>query len=182
MSVIETKAKVKAVLWQAVAQSGVDVSGLPQAEMDKLVNVMTEAVLREVDDILSSSSGKPASVSKASVSDDDDEAEMILWEGRPFLSLRVYYQITSERIRVSEGLLGKEREDIELVRIQDIDHKQSLTERAFNIGDIYVRSHDPSQPEMVLNNVSNPEEVHEILRRAVLKARKRHGMSYREEM
>ena len=107
---------------------------------------------------------------------------MALWEGRPFLSLRLYYQITSERVRITEGILGKEREDIELVRIQDIDHKQNLTERLLNLGDIYIRSHDPSQPEVVLNNVSNPMEVHEILRQALLKARKRYNLSYREEM
>ncbi|MBN1993584.1 MAG: PH domain-containing protein [Anaerolineae bacterium] len=181
MSVTEIQAKVKAALWQAVAQSGVDVSAVPQKEMDKLIGAMTEGVLQEIDDVLSEASGKPASAA-TKPEDDDDEAEKILWEGRPFLSLRVHYQITSERVRISEGLLGKEREDIELVRVQDIDHSQSLTERAFNLGDIYLRSHDPSRPEVALNNVSNPEEVHEILRRAVLKARKRHGMSYREEM
>ena len=182
MSVTETRAKVKAALWQAVAQSKVDVSALPQTEMDKLVEAMTESVLREIDDVLGAASGKPASAPVASVDDDEDEVEKILWEGRPFLSLRIYYQITSERVRITEGLLGKEREDIELVRIQDIDHDQGMTERVFNIGDIHIRSHDASRPAVVLNNVSNPEEVHEILRRAVLKARKKHGMSYREEM
>jgi hypothetical protein len=182
MSVTETRAKVKAALWQAVAQSKVDVSALSQAEMEKLVEAMAEGVLQEIDDALTEASGKPASTLVTPVDDTEDEVEKILWEGRPFLSLGVYYQITSERVRISEGLLGKEREDIELVRIQDIDHKQGLTERIFNIGDIHIRSHDPSRPEEVLDNVSNPEEVHEILRRAVLKARKKHGMSYREEM
>ncbi len=98
------------------------------------------------------------------------------------MSLRVHYKITSERVRLTEGLLGKEREDIELVRIQDVDHKQNLTERMLNIGDVYIRSHDPSHPEVVLQNVTNPMEVHEILRRAVLKARKKYNLSYREEM
>jgi len=94
----------------------------------------------------------------------------------------VNYRITSERVRLTEGLLGKEREDIELVRVQDVDHKQNLTERMLNIGDVYIRSHDPSHPEVVLRNVTNPMEVHEILRRAVLKARQKYNLSYREEM
>jgi hypothetical protein len=71
---------------------------------------------------------------------------------------------------------------VELVRVQDIDQKQNVTERVMNIGDIYVRSHDPSKPEVVLRNIKDPLEVHEILRRAVLEARKRHRLSYREEM
>lgn len=181
MSLSEMRAKVKAAIWQAIAQSGVDVSGLPQAEIDKLVGAVTEGVLKEVDDILSQASGRPAAAPAAAV-DDDDEQEKILWEGRPFLSLSVHYQITNERIRVVEGLLGKERYDIELVRVQDVDHKQNLTERALNIGDVYIRSHDPGHPEVTLSNISNPVEVHEILRRAILKARKKYNLSYREEM
>jgi len=181
MSLSEMRATLKATIWQAVAQSGVDVSGLPQAELDKLVGAITEGVLKEVDDVLSQASGRPSSAPAASV-DDDDENEIVLWEGRPFLSLTVQYQITNERVRVVEGLFGKERFDVELVRIQDVDHKQNLTERAFNLGDIFIRSHDPTRPELTLNNISNPQEIHEILRRAILKARKRHNLSYREEM
>jgi hypothetical protein len=50
------------------------------------------------------------------------------------------------------------------------------------IGDIHIRSHDRSNPDVTINNVSNPTEVHEILRRAVLKARKKYNVSFREEM
>jgi hypothetical protein len=184
MSLSEVQAKIKASIWQAVAQSGVDVSGLGQGEMDKLVGAITEGVLKEIDDVFSQASGSPSSsVSAAPVEvDGDDNDEIILWEGRPFLSLTVHYQITNERVRVVEGLLGKERYDVELVRIQDVDHKQTLTERALSIGDVYIRSHDPSRPELTLNNVSNPPEVHEILRRAILKARRKYNLSYREEM
>ncbi len=182
MSLAEIKTRLKATIWQAVAQSGVDLSSLPQAELDTLVATITDGVLQEVDDILGEASGKPAAVAKEQGEDTEDDEERVLWEGRPFLSLSVDYRITSERVRITEGLLGKEREDIELVRIQDIDHKQNLTERMLNIGDVYVRSHDPSQPEVVLRNVSDPMEVHEILRRALLKARKKYNLSYREEM
>ena len=182
MSLSETKAKIKASIWQAIAQSGVDVSSLPQEELDQLVRAITDGVLKEVDDILSEASGRPASAAAEVEMDSDDDEERVLWEGRPFLSLSVHYQITDERVRLTEGLLGKEREDIELVRIQDIDHKQNVTERMLNIGDVYIRSHDASQPEVVLNNVSNPMEVHEVLRRALLKARKKYNLSYREEM
>lgn len=183
MSLAEIRAKVKASIWQAVAQSEVDLSSLPQEEVDKLIAAITENVLKVADDILSEASGTPPSAPAANFDDDDDdEPEKILWEGRPFLSLTVRYQITDERVRVVEGLLGKERYDIELVRIQDVDHKQSLTERALNIGDVHVHSHDPSHSQVILNNVTDPSEVHEILRRAILKARKRYNLSYREEM
>ncbi len=174
MSFAETRARIKANIWQAVAQSGVDVSGLPEGEMDRLVTAITESMLQDVDDML----GQVAE--QEPLGDDGDEE--ILWQGRPYLSMSVRYQITSERVRIVEGLLSRERRDIELVRIQDIDHKQNITERTLNMGDVHIRSHDVTDPEIVLNNVTDPAEVHEILRRAVLKARGKHNMSYREEM
>ena len=178
---LRCKPKLKANIWQTIAQSDVDISAIPQEDMDKLVGVITDGILKEVDDVLTEASGKPASASSAQ-GDDDDETERILWEGRPFLSISVYYQITNERVRVIEGIFGKERHDTELVRIQDIDQKQNIAERTLNIGDIFIRSHDVTDPELTLNNVSDPVEVHEILRRAVLSARKKHKMSFREEM
>jgi len=108
--------------------------------------------------------------------------ERILWEGRPFLSILTHYQITTERVRIIHGLLGRSRDDIELVRIQDIDLQQSMTERALGVGDILISSADPTLPETRLNNVKHPEEVHEILRRAMLNARKRFRYSVQEEM
>jgi hypothetical protein len=146
-----------------------------------LVEAITEGVLGEVDDVLGQATGKPASASLAAA-DEDDDTEKILWEGRPFLSISVQYQITNERVRIIEGMLGKVRRDIELIRIQDFDHKQNMAERMFNIGDVFIHSHDKSDPEIILSNVTNPVEIHEILRRAVLNARKKYRMSYREEM
>ena len=85
-------------------------------------------------------------------------------------------------MRIIEGLLGKDREDIELVRVQDLDQSQSVSERILNVGDIHIHSHDRSHPTVTLRNVKDPQQVHEILRRAILNARKKHGLIYREEM
>lgn len=181
MSLQEMRAKIQATVWQAVAQSGVNVAAIPQAEADKLVAAITNNVLKEMDSLLSSASGQVSST-VTPTSDDDDDVERVLWEGRPFLSLIVSYQITNQRVRIVEGMLSKQRHDIELVRIQDIDHKQNLTERAFSIGDVFIRGHDSTNPEIVLYNISDPAEVHEVLRRAVLKARKQNKVILREEM
>jgi len=63
-----------------------------------------------------------------------------------------------------------------------MDYSQTVSERILNLGDISIRSHDPSNPLIVLRNIPDPEAVYEILRRAVLSARKKHGFMYREEM
>jgi hypothetical protein len=185
MSVPEMQSRLKGKVWQAIAQSGVNMTSIPQEELDRFVNAVAAGVLQEVDTLLTEASGvatsQPTPVAEIADTDDPNE-ETVLWEGRPFLSLSTHYTITTERVRIVEGILGKEREDIELVRIQDVDQKQGASERMLNLGDIHIRSHDPSNPEVILNNISNPQEVHEILRRAMLSARKRHNLTYREEM
>ena len=182
MSLSETQAKLKARIWQVVAQSGVDISSIAQEDLDKLVGAISDGVLVEVDEMLGEVSHTSGLKPMTQTEETDDDIEEILWTGRPFLSISVHYQITSERIRVVKGILNKERYDIELVRIQDVDHKQNLAERTVNIGDVFIRSHDPTYPEITLDNVTKPMEVHEIVRRAVLKARKKYNLSYREEM
>lgn len=180
MTVEQSKAKIKASIWQSIAQSGVSVTAIPQDQMSVLVDAIADGMLLAVDEALSEA-GMPARQAIAA-SLPLDSAEQVLWEGRPFLSLVTSYQITSERVRIVQGILGKDRDDIELVRIQDIDLEQGLTERAVNVGDIILQSADPSLPKVTLRNVSHPTEVHEILRRAMLDARKRFRYSVQEEM
>lgn len=179
MSVEATRARIKARVWQNLAQSEESWREVPREQVEKLVDLVTDAALIEVDSDLSEESARlaPKAAGPAGVED-----ETILWEGRPFLSLSERYIITSERVRVISGLLGKERVDIELVRIQDFDQTQTVRERLLNLGDLTIHSHDRSHPVVVLNNIADPQSVHEILRRAVLDARQRYRLSYREEM
>lgn len=182
MQITEIRAQLKARIWQAIAQSGVSLTAISQADAEKLVDSITDNVLIGLDETLERVRAEAVAPPDAPEAPAEDDEERVLWEGRPMMSLVERYQVTSERIRLTRGVLGKEREDIELVRVQDVDHKQSITERMMNVGDIYVRSHDPSHPEIVLRNVKDPLEVHEIIRRAVIAARKKYRLSYREEM
>lgn len=176
MDINEARTRIKARAWQNLAQSDVDVKKYDETDLQSVISVVADAALLELDEEIGQS------VKIAETEQLGDGGEKVLWEGRPFLSINTKYIITTERLRLVEGVLGKDRQDIELIRIQDLDQSQSVSERIFNIGDIHVRSHDRERPEAVLRNVKEPEEVHEILRRAVLDARKRHKFSYREEM
>lgn len=176
MNINETRTKIMARAWKNLAQSDLDVKKYDESELESLITVVTDAALLELDEEIGQS------VKVAETEQLGDGGEKVLWEGRPFLSISTNYIITTERLRLVEGVLGKDRQDIELIRIQDLDQSQSVSERIFNVGDILVKSHDRARPELVLQNVKEPEEVHEILRRAVLDARKRHKLTYREEM
>ena len=188
MSLNETHARVKSRIWKEIAQAEIDISKLDKETVEALVDIATGAALTEMDDSLTKTLAEGRAAPETAVADMptqsilDDGKEDILWEGRPFLSLVMDYIITDERIRITEGLLGKARDNIELVRIQDMSYSQTFSERLLNLGDVTIRSHDASRPTIVLRNVKDPETVYEILRRAVLHARKKHGFTYREEM
>jgi len=180
MSIEQVKIQARERIWKSIAQSGQSISSIPQNELEVLVDAILDGVMVVVDESLEDAGlpGRHESLSDLPLQSD----EKLLWEGRPFLSMITHYQITTERVRITRGLLGRDRDDIELIRIQDIDLEQSLTERALGVGDILIRSADPSLPETRLNNVKEPEKVHEILRRAMINARKRFRYSVQEEM
>ncbi|HSH03535.1 MAG TPA: PH domain-containing protein [Anaerolineae bacterium] len=187
MSISEYQARIKSAIWRELAQNNIDLSALPKETSDELINTITNAALVEMDAILGDThqQSKDSSSLTAVTEDDVDPdplKEDVLWTGRPLLSIMTEYIITDERLRIIEGLLGKTRIDIELVRIQNVNQSQSVSERVLNIGDLTIRSHDRTHPVIVLNNIKNPQHVHEVLRRAMLQARKKHGLSYREEM
>jgi hypothetical protein len=170
----QNRARVIAAIWQAIAQSGVDLSAMPREEQDRLVVTIADNLLSTVNQMLDEIAPQ--------VSAEVSGEERVLWEGRPFLSITERYVVTTERVRIYRGLIGRTIDDIELVRLQDIDFMQNAGERILGIGDIHLRGADPSTPEVTLRNVHQPEEVRELIRRAWLDARKRYGVSFREQM
>jgi hypothetical protein len=182
MGIKETQGRIKTAVWQAIAEGDLDLGDVPKTSLEPLIELVTNAAIVELDQHLDASFQEAKTTQVAAESTAIGDEEEILWRGRPFLSLVTEYVITTERVRIFEGLIGKSREDIELIRIQDMDQSQTISERMLNLGDVHLRSHDPSHPAVVLRNIKDPQTVHEILRRAVLDAREKYRLYYREEM
>ena len=177
MSIEKSRAQVIASIWQAIAQSGVDLSSVPQDQQESMVSKIADGVMVAIDDIMGEEN--PLTTAEDEV---DEFGEQVLWKGRPFLSLVENYIVTNERLKVNTGLTSRHVENFELIRIQDIDFKQGMAERMMGIGDINIHGQDASNPEVILRNISDPEKVYEIMRRAWLESRKRHGLQFREYM
>ena len=179
MNLDKIRATMISSVWQALAQSGVDLSDVSAEEQEKLVAKIADTVLVTMDQIM----GEEIQETPEELSTNADETEeRVLWEGRPFLSLVEHYTVTTERLKITRGLVGRKVENFELVRMQDIDYKQNIGERITNLGDIFIKGQDPSNPEVVMRNIAKPDEVYEVLRKAWLEARKRHGLQFREFM
>ncbi len=182
MTAKNSREKLRTQVWQAIAQSEIDLSAVPSSELEELVDIVIEAAILELDDTMEQQEAADKDAADRYYPAVEGDDEQVLWKGRPILSISEHYLITNERVRIVRGLLGKDRQDIELIRIQDIDHSQTLRERALNVGDVTIHSHDRSRPKVVLNNVRDVQEVHEILRRAVISARKKYKITFQEEM
>ncbi len=181
MTIEKYKAQLKSNIWKSLAQSGISLTNISAEDQNKLVDNLSDNLLILVNEILGETSATFKTPPNVEISDDDGE-EKILWEGRPFLSLVEFYTLTNERIKVVKGLIGKDIENFELIRVQDIDITQNLSERIMGIGDITITGADSTNPQIILRNIQNPSEVYEMLRKAWLAARKKYGLIFREEM
>ncbi len=177
MELEQVRNKIKAAVWQAIAQSGINLTPISSDDQNRLVDAITAQMFVVMDEVIGSDTDDQ--LTRLALTGED---EQVLWKGRPLLSLVEYYVITNERIKVVKGLLGKDYENYELIRIQDIDFAQSVGERILDIGDIRIKGADPSHSEIVLRNIKNPHEVYELVRKAWLAARKKYGLIFREEM
>ncbi|MBP1692209.1 MAG: rane-flanked domain [Chloroflexi bacterium] len=182
MSIDATRTQIIARIWQAVAQSSVDLSSLPQEQQDKLVSKIADQMIFTLNELLDDVPRPSPAQDDKSEKKADEFQEEILWKGRPFLSLVENYTITNERLKIVRGLFAQDVEYLELVRVQDIDLSRSITDRMFNLGDIDIRGADLSNAQFTLRNISDAEAVYELLRRAWLEARKRYGLQFREQM
>lgn len=182
MSLEKNRERVAARIRQSIRQSGVDVSAIAPDQEERLVNTLSDGMLLEFDSMLNEMTPKQATstVVAGAAAQGDTHEEEVLWEGRPFLSLGERYQVTNDRIRMFTGLVARDVENVELIRLQDIDYRQGISERIFGIGDIFLHSADVSHPVITLRNVSDPEAVTGIIRKAWLDARKRRGVVFRD--
>ena len=179
MSIEPYQTKVKNSIWKAIAQSGLPINSISMDQQNKFVDQLADNLLVTVNELLGDIS-KSATAEKPPI--ELDEEEVVLWEGRPFLSLVENYTLTNERLKISTGIIGKDIENYELIRIQDIDIVQSMGDRILGVGDIQIKGADQSTPSVVIRNIHEPQEVYEILRKAWLNARKKYGLKFREEM
>jgi len=177
MSIEKQREKVVESILGAIKDSRVDLEDISDADRETLAAEIADRVMVTIGGMLDENLA-PGAGSET----DDGQEEVLLWQGRPFLSMVERYVLTSERLKITGGLFSRDVENFELIRFQDLDYKQGMTERVLGIGDITIRGHDVSDPKIVLRNVKDPEQVYEILRKAWLEARKRHGLEFREFM
>lgn len=83
----------------------------------------------------------------------------------------VRYELTTERLRIRQGVLNKELDELELYRVRDYRLEQPFFLRIFSLGNITLRSSDTSHPVVVLRAIRDGETVREQIRKYVEECR-----------
>lgn len=96
----------------------------------------------------------------------------ILWMCWQYLVVRCWrYEITSQRLRVTTGVINKRIDEIELYRIKDTTISLPFWLRLFKLGTLVLVTSDRTLPELEISAVSKPREVRDILREHVERLR-----------
>ena len=77
------------------------------------------------------------------------------------------YQMSEDRLFISEGFLNIKDDEVLLYRVRDIDTRRSLCQRLFGVGTVTVLSSDKTMPTLVLKNVKDPLMVKELIHNQV---------------
>lgn len=82
-----------------------------------------------------------------------------------FLRLRsINYAISTQRVRITSGLITKRIEEIELYRVRDLTVSIPFLHRMYGVADIELIAKDVSAPNVTLMAIPNAEVVKEKIR------------------
>jgi len=88
-----------------------------------------------------------------------------IWKWLVLRNIR--YELTTERLKLREGVLNKRLDEVELYRVRDYSLEQPLFLRPFGLSNITLGTADPSHPAVVLRAIRNGESVLDQLRKYV---------------
>ena len=77
------------------------------------------------------------------------------------------YEVTTERIRTSTGLLTRRTDELELYRVKDATLIEPLMLRMCSLGDIEIATHDVSTPTIRLEAIHGARALREELRKSI---------------
>jgi len=72
-----------------------------------------------------------------------------------------FYRLTNRRLVVSTGVFDRRRDQMELLRVQDVYVRQTLWQRWLGLGTVVVQSSEQHFPVLFLAGVDNPKAVND---------------------
>lgn len=79
----------------------------------------------------------------------------------------IRHELTSERIRLHEGVFHQKLDDVELYRVKDTSMERPFWYRMFGLSTLVIETSDRSQPRIEIKAVKNGDQLRETLRKQV---------------
>lgn len=87
---------------------------------------------------------------------------IILWNWLAIKNTK--YELTSQRLITSLGVLNKRTDELELYRVKDSRVEQPFFLRLFSLSNIVLETSDKSHPIVLIKAVPNGKELREMIR------------------
>jgi hypothetical protein len=158
--------------YASLQESKIEIADLPAPQLQALCKAFADAsfaVLHQLDEA-------PKAAPVAS-----EAEEQLLWSAKSELKLGLRYELTSQRLRIFQGMLGRSLHEVDLITVREAKMTQHLGERLVNIGDVILVTTSPEHPEVRLEDVKNPMEVRELIRKAYMAEQKRRGLKFQDQ-
>jgi uncharacterized membrane protein YdbT with pleckstrin-like domain len=101
----------------------------------------------------------------------------LVWMFGRWLATRLHiYEITSERIKITRGILSRHTTELELYRVRDYSVVEPLALRLVGRGNIVLVTSDRTNPQVVLHAVPRAPTLKDQIRASTERMRQRRGV------
>lgn len=92
----------------------------------------------------------------------------------------IVYSLSKDRLFTDKGFLTKSEEQLYLYMVKDITLKRSMLQRIFGLGTVILYTSDPTEPQVLIENIPNSKDVKEIINEEVMKQKKERNVVFFE--
>jgi membrane protein YdbS with pleckstrin-like domain len=96
-----------------------------------------------------------------------------MWMARWWITRTTLYELTTQRLKVTRGILNRRLDELELFRVKDYVMDQPLFLRLAGLGNITLVTSDATTHRIILRAIADVQAVRETLRTAVQSERDR---------
>ena len=92
----------------------------------------------------------------------------------------IYYEVSSDRIEWSRGILDRRVDNIDMFRVVDLKMRRSLLDCIFGVGTVALITTDKTDPEFVFEKIRDSRHLYDTIKKASLEADRKTGVVHLE--
>lgn len=97
----------------------------------------------------------------------------VMWGIRWWMTRSTHYEMTSQRLRITTGILNRRLDELELYRVKDYVMEEPFYLRMLGLGNLSIVTSDSTTPVVSIHAIHDVQNVREKLRTAVQTERDR---------